>query len=252
MIDKAAVCEDAYSARRQEMADLVKLSPSVVGGAVECNEDQTSDSSNSRVGRSVCWLIIISVLWLATRPYYGIVHDALFYMLQAIHELNPNRFAEDLYFKFGSQDEFTMFSIIYAPLLQLIGVANTAIVFAIVGQIFWICALLYFVRGLIRQRSLALMSVAAVIALPNTYVLLDYGEGFVTPRIFAEALTMAALGLLVRRRTGSYDALRFGVFINLPHVKAPPLVDRDCRRSRAAGCFVDNEHSAFCELACRI
>ena len=46
------------------------------------------------------------------------------------------------------------------------------------------------------------MSVAAVIALPNTYVLLDYGEGFVTPRIFAEALTMAALGLLVRRRTG--------------------------------------------------
>ena len=53
------------------MADLVKLSPSVVGGAVECNEDQTSDSSNSRVGRSVCWLIIISVLWLATRPYYG-------------------------------------------------------------------------------------------------------------------------------------------------------------------------------------
>ena len=184
------------------MADLVKLSPSVVGGAVECNEDQTSDSSNSRVGRSVCWLIIISVLWLATRPYYGIVHDALFYMLQAIHELNPNRFAEDLYFKFGSQDEFTMFSIIYAPLLQLIGVANTAIVFAIVGQIFWICALLYFVRGLIRQRSLALMSVAAVIALPNTYVLLDYGEGFVTPRIFAEALTMAALGLLVRRRTG--------------------------------------------------
>lgn len=184
------------------MADLVKLSPSVVGGAVECNEDQTSDFSNSRVGRSVCWLIIISVLWLATRPYYGIVHDALFYMLQAIHELNPNRFAEDLYFKFGSQDEFTMFSIIYAPLLQLIGVANTAIVFAIVGQIFWICALLYFVRGLIRQRSLALMSVAAVIALPNTYVLLDYGEGFVTPRIFAEALTMAALGLLVRRRTG--------------------------------------------------
>ena len=33
-----------------------------------------------------------------------------------------------------------MSSIIYAPLLQLIGVANTAIVFAIVGQIFCIGA----------------------------------------------------------------------------------------------------------------
>lgn len=202
MINEAINYQDAHWARNRAPSKSDKFSPSLVDGSAERNRDQTPDCNKAGVRGSICWAMIIGVLWLATRPYYGIVHDALFYMFQAIHELNPARFSEDLYFRFGSQDEFTIFSILYAPLLSVIGVAKTGIFFAVVGQVLWICTLVYFVRGLIRQRSLALMSVAAVIALPNTYILLDYGEGFVTPRVFAEALTMAALGLLVRRRAG--------------------------------------------------
>ena len=34
-------------------------------------------------------LTLIAALWLATRPYPGIVHDARFYMVQALRELDP-------------------------------------------------------------------------------------------------------------------------------------------------------------------
>ena len=53
-----------------------------------------------------------------------------------------------------------------------------------------------------RDRRYSLAAVAVVIGMPAVYAVFQYGEPFVTPRLFAETLTMVALGLLVRHRTG--------------------------------------------------
>jgi hypothetical protein len=65
--------------------------------------------------------LLLAALWVAARPYFGIVHDARLYMVQALHALQPERFAGDLYFAFGSQDAFTAFSALDAPLIGAMG-----------------------------------------------------------------------------------------------------------------------------------
>jgi hypothetical protein len=160
-------------------------------------------------------LTLITVLWLATRPYEGVVQDARFYMVQALRELDPSRFADDLYFRFGSQDQFTLFTKLYSPVVSILGVGATGIVFTVVGQLLWVSGLLYLAGGLIRDRIYALVAVAAAIALPDAYTLFGYGEQFVTPRLFAEALTMAALGYLIRRGAGgAFVMLAFSATIH--------------------------------------
>jgi hypothetical protein len=146
-------------------------------------------------------VILIAVLWLATRPYQGLWGDARFYMVQALHDLQPSRYADDLYFRFGSQDQFTIFSKLYAPAVSLLGVDRAALVFTALAAILWLCGLVYLALGLARDRSLALLSVAAVIVLPDVYTTFGYGEGFATPRPFAEGLVLFGAGLIIRRHT---------------------------------------------------
>jgi hypothetical protein len=165
--------------------------------------DQTSVRSGTDAPFTASLLILIAVLWMATRPYQGIVDDARLYMVQALRELHPARFAHDLYFHFGSQDRFTVYSRLCAPLVSMLGVGPAGIVLTIFGQSLWVGGLIYLALGLIRSRSYALLSAAVTIALPSAYAvwITGYGEPFVTPRLFAEALTMIALGSLMRQRT---------------------------------------------------
>ena len=43
-------------------------------------------------------------LWAASHPYLGVVHDARIYVLQALREIAPDRFASELIFQYGAQD----------------------------------------------------------------------------------------------------------------------------------------------------
>jgi hypothetical protein len=147
---------------------------------------------------TVSLVLLIAELWLTTRYYRGIVGDARFYMVQALREIDPSRFADDLYFRFGSQDRYTIFTRLYAPLVAHWGIGATAMVCTIAGQLLWLGGLIYCAGGLIRHRSYALLAVAAAIILPNTSPLFGYGDEFVTPRLFAEGLSLLAFGLLVR------------------------------------------------------
>jgi hypothetical protein len=145
-------------------------------------------------------VMLVATLWLATRPYFGVVQDARFYMLQALHELHPERFATDLYFEFGSQDRFTIFSHIAAPLIAGLGVGSAAFILTVTGALLWLGGLVYLARSLFGPGRLMWYAAAAALALPSTYTTFSYGEPFVSPRLYAEALTLWALGLAVRGR----------------------------------------------------
>jgi hypothetical protein len=145
----------------------------------------------------------VAAIWLATRRYSGIIHDSLLYTVQALHAIYPGRFDSDLYFKYGSQDQFTIFTYIYAPAIEWLGLSRANIVLTILGQAMWLAGLAYFIRGFEQRPTHLLMMVAVVLALPATYgfgLIFSYGEPFLTPRLPAEAMTMLAMGLLVRNR----------------------------------------------------
>jgi len=153
----------------------------------------------SSVLRLLPLICAIAVLWLSTRHYFGVVQDARFYAVEALRDLNPGRYANDLYFQFGSQGSFSLFSKLYRPLLEHFGLSAAGLGVAIAGQALWLFGLFYLARNLVGDRFLWL-SAAIVIAMPSLYApYFGYGEAFATPRPFAEGLTMLALALLRSR-----------------------------------------------------
>jgi hypothetical protein len=147
-------------------------------------------------------LMLVAALWIATRPYYGVIHDARLYVAEALRALQPERFADDLYFRFGSQDQFTIFAPLFAPAVSILGISLAAMSFTVVGQLLWLAALWYAVTALFRDAERRWFALAAAIVLPASYIVfLRYGEPFVTPRLFAEAMSLFAIGLLLRGRS---------------------------------------------------
>jgi hypothetical protein len=149
--------------------------------------------------RNTALLCALAVIWLATRPYPGVVFDARFYMVEALRALDPQRFAQDLYFQFGSQGNFSLFTQLYQPLLRALGVGATAFILTVAGQSFWLFALLRLVRGLVGRQTLWLslaMTIGMLHAYPGGF---GYGENQLTARPFAEAAVMLALSLLGAR-----------------------------------------------------
>jgi hypothetical protein len=147
----------------------------------------------------------VAVLWMATRPYQGVIHDARLYTLQAISAADPGRFAEDLFLRFGSQDRFTAFSHLYAPVLRWAGVSLGAMLLTLAAQAAWLGAAFFLATAVLRDPVRALAAVAGLVALPSAYgaqFVFSYGERFLTPRLFAEALTLLALGCAARGLPG--------------------------------------------------
>jgi len=140
--------------------------------------------------------LLIAAMWLATRPYAGVIHDSRFYTVQTLNELSPGRFADDLYFRYGSQGEFTFFTQIYKPFLMVFGIANANLVLTLVAQFLWLTGLWYLTRVLFRDPKIIALALVAVILLPGG-VGFEYGERFLTPRLFAEGLTFWALGSML-------------------------------------------------------
>lgn len=159
------------------------------------------DGDGVLLRRIVLTLLLVAV-WIVTHPYGGIVHDAQLYMVQALYRIDPARYAGDLYFQFGSQDRFTVFSLIYAPMVAALGIGPAHLGMALAGQAAWLGGLVALVRTLYRseeQRWLAAFAACLLVPAYN-FGTLRYGEPFATPRIFVEAMTMVALALVLRRR----------------------------------------------------
>jgi hypothetical protein len=120
-----------------------------------------------------------------------------------LNALLPERFAQDLYFKFGSQDSLTFFSRLYGPVVAAFGPAGGHFCATVLGAAAFVAALIYFMHSLFAERRQVIGAIIACIALDASYGGLNvfrYGEAFGTPRIFAEALVMAALASCMRER----------------------------------------------------
>ncbi len=150
--------------------------------------------------RNTLALLMLLAAWLFTRPWEGLWHDGQLYAAQALHHLHPANFRHDLYFLFGSQDAYTLFSPLYAAAIRAFGLQAGALLLHTAGAVLWMGGAALLVSALLQgmQRWLAL---ALLLLLPTSYdpvSLISLAEPFLTPRLFAEAFGMLTLAFVVR------------------------------------------------------
>jgi hypothetical protein len=164
--------------------------------ALRGSRDREADAAPKQTRlRAIAVALSLAALWLALHPYRGVVHDGRLYAMQALNALQPERFASDLYFRYGSQDSFTVFSLLYKPLIAALGVSSAHHAVTLAGEAALALGLLAFVRTLFKDRREALFAFVGAIAVQSAYGghgIFRYDEAFATPRPFAEALVLAA------------------------------------------------------------
>jgi len=149
-----------------------------------------------------CAAATVVGLWMLTQPYSGLRHDAVLYLAQAMKVSRPEQFDIDLFFAFGSQDRYSVYSLIFGPIFKyaevwpaqaiVLGLCHTAFLAAL-----W--RLLPSHLGL-RQRWLCMAAVALLRPLYGGLSIVGYCEPFLTARSVAEPLALWAIVCFQQRR----------------------------------------------------
>jgi hypothetical protein len=162
-------------------------------------------------------------LFLLSRPYWGIFHDAELYVGRAMADADPAGLGRDIFFANEGQSAFSIYPHLSGVWLRTVGPAPGALILTLVGLFAWFVALAAFAARLARGRLLwACLVVASV--LPSYYgQVFRYGEQFASPRLPAEALVLAALAALATgRRWLALGTLALAAAIH-PIMAAPAL-----------------------------
>lgn len=143
---------------------------------------------------------ILATLYLLTRPYVGIVRDAHYYVVQTLRHLDPATFEKDLFFLHGSQDNFSVFSNLFAPLVQAIGAGQASLLAMALAHTLWAAGLITLSRSLFGRTQMAFAAAAVMLVLPARYGwegTFAYSEIYLSPRPFAEAMILFGLSAAV-------------------------------------------------------
>lgn len=185
-------------------------------------------AASLRWSTSADWICAIAVfaLWLMTRPYRGVRHDAILYAGQVLARLMPDRVGQDLFFVYGSQDKYSVFSALMAPLFERFGVGASEMVVLALSNALFALACWQLMRPWF-SRPLCWVSLMFVVALPHTYGGLgsvSYAETFLTARSIAEPVALFALAQLLRGRPYVAIGLALLAAIFHPLIILPVLV----------------------------
>lgn len=157
---------------------------------------------SARTARLMALSLFVIAVWGLQHPYPQLVGDAKIYTLLALARLHPQSLSHDVFLRFGSQSHYTVFGPIYAAAIRLFDLGPGAAILTLLGEAaFYVSAYLLARRYL--PSSTALLSVAFIAALPTGYGSLGIfhaTEDFVTPRLPAEALTLAGLAAILASR----------------------------------------------------
>lgn len=173
------------------------------------------------VGVSLCIL-----LFVASRPYFGVRHDGILYAAQALRHLHPEVFAGDLFFRFGSQDSFSLFGRAYAAAVGAWGFEPANLGLVLLSQALFLASAALLARAVLPPglRLAGVMLLALSSGAYGGLSIFRIAEPFVTARPFAEALLMMALALLVQgQRAGSLAALAVSALLH-PLIALPGLL----------------------------
>jgi hypothetical protein len=155
-------------------------------------------------GWSVSGVLVLTVIFVLTHPYSGIRHDGILYFAQALYRIKPEIFAQDIFFKFGSQESFTVFGRIYAQLIISLGVGAANILLILIAQLGFLSAAIWWIK-LLLPRRLGFAGLFAICIASSIYGgahVFGYAEPFVTARPFAEIFVLIGLASLYQGHKG--------------------------------------------------
>src|SRR5690606_12100643 len=153
------------------------------------------------------WAVVLQVLavaglYLLLYPYVGIAHDARLYSLQALNHLRPDLYGSDVFLRYGSQEDYTFFTPLYAVTITWLGVERAAALLTFVSQMVFLTAAAFLARRLMPAKFI-LAALALLLLLPSHYGpqrIFAYLEVFITPRVLAEGLTLFAIASSLGKR----------------------------------------------------
>lgn len=157
-------------------------------------------------------------LYLLLHPYLGLTHDARLYSLQALNHLHPELYGNDVFLRYGSQDDFTFFTPLFASLTAWLGLEPAAALLTLISQLMFLAAAFLFARRLM-PANLALVGLSLLLLIPNHYgsqKIFSFLESFVTPRLLAEGLVLFAIAGWLAGRRWLAAALIAGAMVTHP------------------------------------
>ena len=165
--------------------------------------DQAVAAVRELVGRP--WSLFFALLAVnaVALPYRGVVHDSQLYAVQVMNRVEGGAYADDLFFRYGSQDKYSVFSLAVAPLARVLGLETTFFLLYLVFNALLFLAAQRLLTTLFKDRLVVAASLLLLATTPLAYSGwggLVVNENFVTPRILAIALTAFALERMLKRR----------------------------------------------------
>jgi len=146
-------------------------------------------------------LILLISITLISHPFLGIKHDGVLYFLQSLKISNPMAFDHDVFFLYGSQDQYTLFSNIYTFFIKLTNASVATAFLEFIGLIAWTGAALFLARSFLPLLPASITTVLAVTlnGYYGSHQVLSYAEPYLTARIYAEIFSLFALGFFLRK-----------------------------------------------------
>jgi hypothetical protein len=169
--------------------------------------------------------LMLVMLWLLMRGYHGLTGDGQIYAFQAIARIRP-QLATDLYLQNTSQDQFTIFSPLYAWFIGLLGLENAARFLTIILTIWLLAAAWSFARA-VTGRDAVWLAVASLLIIAGEYGgagVFRLSEPYLTARLPAEALIVTAVACHVRGRKRLGSLLAIGALFVHPLIALPGLL----------------------------
>jgi len=111
--------------------------------------------------------LMLLTLWLLMYGYHGLSGDGQIYAFQAFARLHPELTA-DLYLQNTSQDQFTLFSPLYAWCIGLLGLESAARLLTLILTIWFLVAAWSFVSA-VTGRETAWLAVAFLLIVSGDY-----------------------------------------------------------------------------------
>ena len=182
--------------------------------------------------KPIAWTILTLLLlatWSLLHRYKGLSQDGELYAFQALARLNP-ALRSDVYLMGNSQDEFTVFSPLYALVIRCLGLWDASV------ALFVACTTAFIAAAWVSARSLwdetrAWACAATCIVIVSGYGAYDvfsYSENYLTARSMAEAMVIIALACHLRDlRRWSWTLAVASMFIH-PLMALPGLLLLAC------------------------
>ena len=152
--------------------------------------------------RTLLLCVVLTVNGIAA-PYLGYYHDARLYAAQTAERAHPGSFASDLYLLHGSQDRYSVFSSVMAPIAVCVGLRASFFLVYLISKAFFFWAAIRFVNALVGNGMVVTLALLFLAIAPVGFGgngVFHVNESFLTPRIAASGLVLWGLERLLAGR----------------------------------------------------